>query len=112
MSLRSTVYWGNDVPDDWHVASDEETDEETEVESILDPPNSQTDPMDIDIEEPIGRQSHGQAEGREEPTQQTEVREENLLRTSKLYINGFSGSLCASQALAMGTMVYLKHPTQ
>jgi hypothetical protein len=111
MSLRSTVNWGNDVPYGWPVETDEETDEETEVELIIDASNPQTDPMDIDIEEPIGRQSHGQAEGRQQPRQQTEVREENLLRSSNLY-NGFSGSRCASQALAMGQMVHRKHRTQ
>lgn len=62
MSLRSTVYWGNDISDDRSV----ESDEETEVESILGSSNSQSDPMDVDVEEPIGRQSHWQAEERQE----------------------------------------------
>lgn len=66
MSLRSTVYWGNDAPDGRSIESDEES-EETEVESILglDASNPQTDPMDIDIEEPTSSQPH-------------EVREEHL----------------------------------
>lgn len=67
--------------------------------------------MDVDVEEPIGLQSHWQAEECQGPRRQTEVREEHFLRTSKLY-NGLSGSLRASQALAMEQMVHLKHRTQ
>jgi len=79
------VNWGNGVPDDSSVKSDEET----EVESILDVSNTQTDPMDIDVEEPISRQSYGQAERHQELRQQTEVRKDHPLPTSKLVYDGF-----------------------
>jgi hypothetical protein len=76
MTLRSTVYWGNNFTDGQSVESDEES-EETEVESILDESNSQAGPMDVDIEieEPISHESRGQPKGHQEPGQQTEVRE-------------------------------------
>jgi hypothetical protein len=102
MSLRSTVYWGNDISDGQSVESDE--DEETEVESILDPSNPQTGPTDTDFEQPNGHPSHEQAEGHQE------VREEHLLRTSKLY-NGSSGSLYTPWALVIWEMGHLKHRT-
>lgn len=110
MSLRSTVNWGNNFSDGRSAESDEES-EETEVESILDASNFQTDPMNVDVEGPVSRQSRGQSNGHQEPVRQTEVREGHLLRTSKLY-NWLLGSLCALQALAMGKTSRLRDLTQ
>lgn len=82
MPLRSTVYWGSNVPDGQLV----EIDEETEVESILDASNTQPDgpdPMDICIEEPIGRQSHGQG------VSATETFSREVEETSKMLMEKF-----------------------